>query len=81
MKVEMFTRAKPEPKKVLVALAYRHCDKTPYLEAVDEYGYHRPSGFLAKITPAGIELVECVNPDLGFPLDSAGCLKVVNSDW
>lgn len=46
--------------------------------AVDSDGDVLPSGFLVSIRPDGIYLEPGVSPDLGFPLDSEGRLKVLN---
>lgn len=45
--------------------------------AVDEKGERLVHGYLLKITERGVVREKGVNPDLGFPLDEDGRLKLV----
>ena len=47
------------------------------VRAVDKNGEHLDRGMLAEFTPDGAKLTTNVDPDLGFPLDDKGRLRVI----
>ena len=67
----------PEPEKVL-RLRLRQCDRSGELWAVDEGGASpRKGSHVAILSRNGLTRIRHVDPDLGFPLDDKGRVKLV----
>lgn len=75
MKLKAYVR---EEEEKTITLSMKKTEEGDILVYVaDFYGEPIDEGNLLEISSAGVFLVPCVSPDLGFPLDCAGKLKII----
>ena len=78
MRVEVWKSKEPtkQPEQVVIVQLTGFSGMAD-LRAVNDNGSPRTFGLLATLTPMGMKLAESVNPNLGFPLDKYGRIKIV----
>lgn len=80
MKLEIW-QPTPEISKATQRLRLVQVEDEIQLQVVELDGHSKPQGILVTLRPGQpLYLWPGVNPDLGFPTDPNGCLKVVRND-
>jgi len=76
MRLELYGSGPPQEQ--VTRIRVRQNTDAIIIDAVDANGNQVEHGLLFELTPKGLECFCKVNKTLGFPLEGAGYIKVIN---